>query len=98
MEDSTESEELVCLTAKEENYFWIKQQDDKRKCSWYLGIGQPKCVSLEEDYILWKKRSGRTVGGGEQDIAEEESSAWEARMEVEEAQWTLLKTTTLLTL
>ncbi len=24
LEDSTESEEVPCLTAKEENYFWIK--------------------------------------------------------------------------
>jgi hypothetical protein len=37
LEDSTESEEVPCLTAKEENYIWIKQKDDKRKCSRYQG-------------------------------------------------------------
>ncbi len=55
-------------------------------------------MSAQKKTTFCGRRDQAGVGGGEKDIAEEKPSAWEARMEEEEAQWTLLKTATLHTL
>jgi hypothetical protein len=36
--------------------------------------------SVEEEYILWKERSGRLVGGSKNEKVEEEHRAWKMRM------------------
>ncbi len=35
---------------------------------------------MEEEYILWKKRSSRVAGGKKEEIEEKKLAVWEARI------------------
>ncbi len=39
-----------------------------------------KCISAEDEYVLWEERSGRMVGGKEDNVSEEEYHVRRARM------------------
>ncbi len=40
-----------------------------------------RCIHLEDEYILWKERTGRLVAGSKEDLEEEDNEAWKAQTE-----------------
>ncbi len=57
-EDGVETLEL-----KEDYKRWLVRQKDKRKRR-----GQPHCIRMEEEYILFKEREGRVPKGAGEEV------------------------------
>ncbi len=55
--------------------------------------GCPQCISYEEEYIVWKERHGRLVGGSQEEVQRKEEEAWLKWTENENAKGRSYRTT-----
>ncbi len=59
---------------------WLECQEEKREVAKGAGREGPRCISVEEEHILWKERSSRMNRGKQDKISRGEFRVWRARM------------------
>jgi hypothetical protein len=61
--EGTKAEGVDCFTAEKNTYsLCIERHGKQLSMPLASGWAKPRCVSLEEEYILWKEKSGLMTG------------------------------------